>query len=137
MINNKNNRLINGTLLRTSIMGKNKAGDMLVSVNIKRLKKGLFHTAYGKVEASFNVSCIQVDSKHGCREYIAGNFPEARALARRIMKENIDFEDVGTFIELEINYETLNSLVENAFIYQTKTISLSPKDIEENVKSLL
>lgn len=135
----KNDRLVNGTLLRTSIMGKTKDRQMLVSVNIKRLNKSLFYTSQGEVELSFNVSCIQVDSKYGCREYIAGTFPEARDLARRIMKENIDFEDVGTFIELNINYAELNHVIERAVMYRSKkdNASFEPKDIDCSSLNLL
>lgn len=124
---------IKGILIRTCIMGKTKDNQVLVSVNIKRLSRALFHTSKGEVELSFNVSCIQVDSKQGSLEFIAGTFPEARNLARRIMNENIAFDDVGTFIELEMNQEELNKIIERALIKRTNQSSLSPKDIDEKM----
>ena len=107
---------------------------LVIQTSIRRLIDSYFYTSEGYLKVEICVATTIVESKDGRHEFVCGvRHTDGRQMALKIRENKVAFDDIPTFIEINSNYETINSTVER---YLKKRHRLEAKEIELNTKSL-
>lgn len=108
-MNNKD--LMNSIMITKRV--ETVANGMLIQTAIRRLTDSYFHTTEGYKKVNICVAVTIVESKYGKLECICGTTPmDGRMIALKIQKENIHFEDILTFVELNRNDKAIDMSAE-------------------------
>lgn len=100
-------------------------GDMVVSTSVKRLTNAFFYTSLGYRKVDIQVATTIIETKRGIQEFICGiRAADGRQMALKIRANKVHFDDIGTFVELNCNYDNINTEIENRLIEANNVLAL-------------
>lgn len=97
-----------GTLVNKAI--QDKTNDCLYTAEQKKYKDVSLYTSKGyKTFPEFTFSLVKAESSLGVQEFIVGtSMFDAYKAIDDILEKKVTFEDLGSYLELKINYEAID-----------------------------
>ena len=128
-----NNALLNSRLVSKRV--ELVCHGLVIQSSIRRLIDSNFYTSEGYLKVEICVATTIIESKNGKHEYICGvRYTDGRQMALKIRDNKVAFDDIPAFINLNCNYNAINSTIET-YLKNKHLLEIEEKEIEIELKT--